>query len=137
MFETNTAARKLALIGKPVPIWMPKMIDSGTPFDDRADNDAHGGTGSRGTEALLDQAVADQEHGDTDQHPEGELPVVEVLGLGDEVEGDGRQQRPRPETGEDPDKGARNCHPADEQPRDQQRALGDQSQSECFENAHA
>ena len=30
-FETNTAARKLALIGKPVAIWMPKMIDSGTP----------------------------------------------------------------------------------------------------------
>ncbi len=31
MLEMKTAAKKLRLIGKAVPIWIPKMIDSGTP----------------------------------------------------------------------------------------------------------
>ena len=53
---------------------------------------------------------------DATVRPQGSL--VEVLGLGDEVEGDGRQQRPRAEAGENADKGARDSHPADEQPRD-------------------
>ena len=30
-FDTNTAARKLALTGRPVASWTPKMSDSGTP----------------------------------------------------------------------------------------------------------
>jgi hypothetical protein len=82
------------------------------------------------TEALVHDAVADQEDGHADQHPEAELQVVELLGLGDEVEGDGGEHGAAAQSGQRPDDPPGHGDPTDEEPADEQRRLRHQPEPE-------
>ena len=136
MLEMKTAAMKLRLIGKRCSDLNPENDRLGHAVDDRADDDAHRAPYARLAEARLHSLVCEQKHGHADQHPEGELPAVEhVLGLADEVEGDGCDQRPGAEAGQDPHEARRHVDPAGEQAGKQQRRRAEQSQAECLNHA--
>jgi hypothetical protein len=71
--EISTAARKLALTGKRVSSRTPTMIDWHVSTTNPTA--AHRPAGVLIAEALLDGAVAGDEHGDTDKHPQSQLPL--------------------------------------------------------------
>src|SRR5215216_954208 len=74
LLEMKTAARKLRLIGKPVPTWIPKMIDSGTPSTTEPTTMPIAPP-TRLAEARLHHLVGDEEDGHTDQADEASWHV--------------------------------------------------------------
>jgi hypothetical protein len=136
MLEMNTAARKLRLIGKPVPTLDPENDRFGHPVDDRADDDAHRTAHSRLAEAALHHPVGGEEDGHADQHPQGELPAIQhVFRLHDEVGGDRCNQRSASEAGHDPDEAGWNIDPAGEEAGEEQGRRPEQPEAEGLKHA--
>jgi hypothetical protein len=106
----------------------------GDAVDDGADDDAHRPARALVPEALLDDAVSEKEHGDAGEHPQAQLPLIEALGLGDQIEGDRRQHRPRAEPGEHADDPPGDGDPADDEPGEQERRLRKRTEPERVEH---
>ena len=128
MFDTKTAVRKLGLTVRPAPIWMPKMIDSGTPSTTEPTTIPIDAPAPSVAEPLLDHRVANEEDGDAEERPQGHLRPADVrLSLGDQLEGDRGDQGASTEPGQDADQAGRHGDPADRQSGQEQRRLGDQA----------
>ena len=104
--------------------------------DDRAYDDAHRPTRSLRAEASLNEGVGNKKDGDADEHPHTGLPGLDVLrGLGKQIERNRRDHCSGSEPAEDSDELCGHCHPAHEEPCDEQRRLRENSPAKRFEYA--